>query len=172
MEDADAPHLIRIYRDPVLTHFMGAGPTEEPAELENIARHREEHYRKRGFGILAWVLKESGAIIGRGGYMASDLSGESFVELSYLLDVAHRKQGYASEAIEELLRWGRDELEFGRVVALIRSDNHDSISVAKRCGFQDMGVYVHPEHGEVGRYERDLATSTVDSFRRTCRILG
>ncbi len=156
MDESDAPQLVEIYKDAILTRFMGAGPSVVAQEVLHIERHREQHYDRKGYGILAFVHRETGELIGRGGFMHIAVDGEELIELTYLLGAEYRKQGFVTEAVQELLRWAREELKLDHVVALIHPDNVDSVRVVERSGFEHVGFSSHPHHEVVVRYDIHL----------------
>ena len=57
-------------------------------------------------------------------------------ELGWVLDPAHTGNGYATEAVRELMRLCFDELRLRRVVAFCFADNETSWRVMERVGMR------------------------------------
>lgn len=62
---------------------------------------------------------------------------------SYGIDIApeHRQKGYASEAIQLVLRYHFEELRYQKVTVPVHSDNGASIKLHEKLGFQREGTH-------------------------------
>lgn len=118
----DAPDIHAVYADPDLLHRVPGKPSESLEDtrrtLDGIIEHQEEH----GFGLWAVVEKETGRIVGDCGLVLSRDRGPE-AELTYRLGRAHWCKGYAREAATEVLRFGLEGLNLGRVVAALDPDD-------------------------------------------------
>lgn len=117
--------------------------------LEDMESYTKNQYIFYGFGFWALAEKESGELVGVAGltvpkadadtdtstFELSFPNGEGELELGYHIFSPFRKKGYAFEACEAILRYGRDELELGMVTARISKDNVPSLRLAERLGF-------------------------------------
>ena len=106
----------------------------------------------RGTGNWALEDKESGALIGRAGLHNPEREDWPGVEVGWALHPDWWGQGYATEAGEEAIQNGFDELSQECLFSTILSDNHRSQSVAKRLGFvlvetKVLSHYPHEPHG-------------------------
>lgn len=61
-------------------------------------------------------------------------------ELGYKFDKAHWHQGYATEALQELLRIAFSDLQLHRLFARVVPDNVPSIQLLQRLGFHEEGL--------------------------------
>ena len=61
-------------------------------------------------------------------------------ELGYKVDEAHWHQGYASEALQEMLRIAFVDLQLHRLFARVVPDNTPSIRLLQRLGFHEEGL--------------------------------
>ncbi len=102
------------------------------------------------YGDRAIVLKESGALIGVGGYVPclgafgqvpTLQSGERVVALTstefglfWAIAPAHQRRGYATEAGRALVEYAFEYLQLGRIVATTTHDNAASIGVMRKLG--------------------------------------
>lgn len=69
------------------------------------------------------------------------------VELGYTVFSAHRRQGYAAEALEALMGWAASEHTIQAFVLSIAPDNTPSLALARRFGFTRVGSHIDPEDG-------------------------
>jgi RimJ/RimL family protein N-acetyltransferase len=60
---------------------------------------------------------------------------DSTVEIGYSLLSKFRGRGYATEMVAAMLNWAKSE-GIGSVEAKTRKDNHASINVLQKCGFE------------------------------------
>ena len=67
---------------------------------------------------------------------------EGRVEVSYRVEEAYRRQGYAREAIKALFDWATAEHGVRRFVASISPANEPSLRLAKGFGFRESGSHM------------------------------
>lgn len=86
---------------------------------------------------------------------------------SYGIDIAqeHQRNGYASEAIQLVLRYYFDELRYQKVTVPVHSDNEASILFHEKLGFQQEGrhrrmIFTHGRFIDILWYGL-----TMDEFR-------
>lgn len=91
-------------------------------------------YRTDGLGLLAVILKETGAFIGQAGLTMQDCAGKQVLEIGYLLKKAYWHQGYAIESAAACKAYAFDTLKKNEVYSIIRDNNIASQKVAKRNG--------------------------------------
>ena len=77
-------------------------------------------------------------------------------ELGYTIFPAFRRRGYAREAAEALMRWGREEHSVPRFVVSIRPDNSPSLRLAERLGFRWVGSHIDEIDGLENIYRLDV----------------
>lgn len=96
------------------------------------------------------ILKRERVLVGTGGFVSPpDKAGS--VELGYSIVDAHRRHGYASEAVAGMVARAFSELQVRRVIAHTYPDLVASIGVLEKNGFKRVGAGA--EAGTV-RYER------------------
>ncbi|MBT8462142.1 MAG: GNAT family N-acetyltransferase [Gemmatimonadetes bacterium] len=134
LREEDAEDLARIFADPSVVQYSGGrSPTLEEVR-EGIRQHVAEYYRDRGYGLLVAELRATGEIVGRVGFLTTEIDGTGDAELHYHLAPAAWGDGLATEAAQAVLEWGFDRGGLDRVVAVIHPDNHASRRVAEKCG--------------------------------------
>ena len=103
------------------------------AQLENDPHEQPWLYR-------AAVLRDTGRVVGRGGFHAPpDSTGT--VEIGYEVLAPHRGQGLAAEMAVGLLRWGAGQ-GARACLASIRPDNTPSLALTQRLGFVRIGEQI------------------------------
>lgn len=130
-EDVDA--FYRIYSDPGITKYMEGLYPEVEQEKQYVREYIEKVYTFFGFGVWTVVERESGAVIGRAGL--SYREGFEDPELGFIIGVPWQRKGYAREVCEAILAYARDALEFGRIQALVETENFASLELCEKLGF-------------------------------------
>ena len=134
LREDDAEELSRIFSDPGVVQYSGGlSPTLEQVR-EGIRQHISEHYRDHGYGLLAAELRDTGEIVGRIGFLETEIDSTGDAELHYHLAPAAWGNGLATEAARAVLEWGFQQGRLGRVVAVIHPENLASRRVAEKCG--------------------------------------
>lgn len=100
------------------------------------------------------VLDEAADIVvGYAGYHGKpDEAG--MVEIGYSVDPAHRRRGYATAMLRELLRRAADEPQVKTVRATISPDNAASLATIAGFGFTEVGEQWDEEDGLEIIFER------------------
>jgi RimJ/RimL family protein N-acetyltransferase len=69
------------------------------------------------------------------------------VEFGYVIFAAHRRHGYAEEALLGLMQWAKRTRDVGRFVASVSPDNFPSQRLVAKLGFKKVGEEVDPVDG-------------------------
>ncbi|GAA5164517.1 MULTISPECIES: GNAT family N-acetyltransferase [Amycolatopsis] len=124
-----------------------------PAE-ENLAAVREDPAASPWLS-RALVLRETRELVGEAGFHhPPDELG--VVELGYEVLPAHRRRGYATEAIRALTDWAYSTGDASSVYATIAADNAASIGLVRALGFRFQELYEDPLQGPLVFFERTL----------------
>jgi ribosomal-protein-alanine N-acetyltransferase len=70
------------------------------------------------------------------------------VEVGYSIDAYHRRQGYATEAVQALFDWARQAHGVHHFKASIGPSNTASLALARKLGFTQTGSQWDEEDGE------------------------
>ena len=89
-----------------------------------------------GWGAWYFVLGKD--LIGNGGFKGPP-DADGVVEIGYSIIPEHHRRGFASEAMEALIRWAFSHGEVSRVVAHTFPNLAGSIGVLARLGFRPAG---------------------------------
>ena len=90
-------------------------------------------YKKGKF--YDWGITIEGKLIGTVGFTAIDLNNNC-AEIGYVLNSSFWGKGIATEAVEEIIKFGFNVLSFNRIEALFLPQNSASRNVLKKCGMQ------------------------------------
>lgn len=82
----------------------------------------------------------------------NSLRAANAVEIGYTIFPEHRRNGYATEAVEALLDWGRAQ-GIHRFVASVGPGNEPSLRIVQRLGFVEVGRHWDDEDGEELEFE-------------------
>lgn len=106
------------------------------------------------WSLRAMLCRHSGRMLGHIGFHSLPAPdylcplAPGAVELGYTVFAAHRRQGYASEALAAMLHWARREHGQQRFVLSIAPDNGASLALARRFGFAEVGRWFDPQDGD------------------------
>ena len=137
--------------------LLGAVLPAEPVDTavehflaRRVAQLREEPDVQRWLA-RAIVRKEGGRLmignVGFHGQPGVNAAGnEHALEIGYGLQPEHRRQGYATEAVEGLIGWARTQ-GIGHFVASVSPDNEPSLAIIRKLGFVRTGQHIDPEDG-------------------------
>ena len=103
-----------------------------------------------GFGVFHRALR---AMIGGCGFNGPP-DGDGVVEIAYAIDAAHQGNGYATEAAEAMTEYAFRDNRVNTVIAHTLSATGASARVLTKSGFRYVGQVIHPEDGEVCRWEK------------------
>lgn len=137
--EEDLESFYRIYSDPSITDYMENLYPDHEQELQYMRDYREQVYGFYGFGIWTVELRETGEVIGRAGLSLRE--GFEEPELGFVIGVPWQRMGIAREVCEAVLEYGRTELGFERVQALVKPENEVSLHLCDKLGF-DRGSIV------------------------------
>jgi RimJ/RimL family protein N-acetyltransferase len=128
----DWPAYAAMCADTEVMRFIGAGQVQNADEAWRSLAFFLGHWELLGYGMWALELRDSGALIGRVGFI--DPPGWPDFELGWLLAREHWGCGYAREAAAVALHHAFEVLQRGRVISLIRPGNARSVAVAEAIG--------------------------------------
>ena len=137
----DFPAYAALRADPEVMRHLEDGKILSEEEAWASFLKNPGMWQFAGFGSWMIVEKESDSVIGGVGFSdrkrdrGEDLRGVP--EMSWSLATAASGKGYATEAVQAALAWGRERFSAARVIALVNEENFASIRVAEKCGFKE-----------------------------------
>ena len=147
LEDFSSLH--RILSDPVTMRFWTT-PFNE-TDTEHWMRRAIASYASNGFGRWAVILRETQAQIGDAGLMRTEINGKPEVDLGYIIQAEHWREGYGLEAALAALRFGLEQGE-QRIVANMANDNVASERVAQRLGMIKESEFINSRNRDILTY--------------------
>ena len=132
-EDVDA--FYGIYAHPSVTAYMEDLFSDRDRELAYTRDYIKNIYELYGFGVWTVLLRETGEVIGRAGL--SYREGFEDPELGFLIAVPWQGRGLATEVCRAILTFGKEELEFTKVIAFVMPENAVSCHLLQKLGFQE-----------------------------------
>jgi len=127
--------------------------------LEEYARRTHVQYLAReNFGLLLW-LKGTQTVVGGSGLNLLDWSVPMF-EIGYWCRKRFERQGYITEAVHAITRFGFESLNAERIIIRCDANNARSAAVARRAGYMLEGVMRHDSR-TVDTLTGTLAVTTI-----------
>ena len=132
MTQEDYPALAAILQDreAMFAYEHAFSDEETQAWLDRML----ERYRTDGYGLWAVVCKETGEMIGQCGLTRQRVEEREVLEIGYLFQRKHWKQGYAIEAARACKAYAFETLLADEVFSIVRDNNIASMNVAIRNG--------------------------------------
>ncbi len=142
--EADLAPFAALNADPrVMEHFPA---TLERTESDALVERIEAGFERRGFGLWAVELRETGGLLGFTG-----LSVPSFeaaftpcVEVGWRLSADHWGRGFATEAANAAIRFGFEQLGLQEIVSFTVPANVRSRRVMEKLGMRLDAEFEHP----------------------------
>jgi [ribosomal protein S5]-alanine N-acetyltransferase len=124
--------------DPHVRRYLLDGQMVTREWAADAAAKSEREHARSGLGL--WLQFEQGDAdpIGFAGYWAFEELGPH-PQLIYAFLAKHTGKGYATEAAEALITFGREHAGLGAIVASVDEPNVASIRVLERLGFERTG---------------------------------
>ena len=135
----DIDDLYEIYSDPSTYKYTDNLYEDRDKEAAFMRDYIENQYNLYEYGIWAVERRSDGKLIGRAGI--SDREGVSEPEIGYVIAAGCRRQGYAREALEAIIRYASEELGMDRLAAYTMADNDASAGILKKLGFAKSGEH-------------------------------
>ena len=131
----DADFILQLLNEPSFIQNIGDRGVRTLDDARSyILKGPVASYEKHGFGLWLVKTKESGAPIGICGLIKRDVLAD--VDVGYALLPQFWSQGYALESASAVLSYARERLGLKRVLAVVNADNHSSIRLLEKIGFQ------------------------------------
>ncbi len=130
---------------------------------EKLARHLRE-WAESGHGQWMFFLKESGALVGRGGIRRMMVNERDEIELGYVVLPEYWGQGFATEIGAKAVAIAFTVFNYPSVVAFTLVENKPSERVMQKLGFRFEATITHAGQAHVLYRRRNptLATPAAD----------
>jgi RimJ/RimL family protein N-acetyltransferase len=140
---SDFAYSQELWSDASVTKYMGGKPLTREECWTKFLRY-VGHWSVFGFGYWVVEERETAEFVGEVGFgnFKRDLEPSigTIPELGWILTPTRHGRGYATEAAQAALGWGRKHFDSTGFACLIHPDNRASIRVAMKCGFEQQQV--------------------------------
>ncbi|HEV7744933.1 MAG TPA: GNAT family N-acetyltransferase [Pyrinomonadaceae bacterium] len=128
----DLDDLAAMLMDPLVVRYVGDGKPADREVAHKALTSVIDHWRRHGFGRWVVEAKATHQFLGYGGLRS--LLGTP--EVVYHFATSHWGKGFATELAHASLRFGFEEHQFERIVAIAKPENAASIHVMEKLGMQ------------------------------------
>jgi RimJ/RimL family protein N-acetyltransferase len=125
--------LLDVLTDPRVARTLGGAPPPEwiPAHIADV----QAHWREHGFGWYAWLDRETGAFVARGGPRRAHVAGNDEVEVGWTVRPERWNEGFATELGARSIELAFGPLGLDDVVSFTLVENVASRRVMEKLGF-------------------------------------
>ena len=131
---SDLNDLSLIRSDPDVMRFIGAGQPHSMDQVRKALENILSVWKQHGFGRWAVVHKQDKKLIGWCGLAFLDKTEE--IEIGYGIAREHWGKGFTTEAAAATIRFGFEELNLNRIVAVAMPENTASRRVMEKIGMR------------------------------------
>jgi RimJ/RimL family protein N-acetyltransferase len=134
----DADDAYSIYGDPDIARYVPGSTPGDPSQSRHWLEQRVRNVpADSGLGFWALVEKDTGRIVGGVTLEPHDAGPSPEVRLGFHLSTAAHEQGYGEEVAHALVRYGFNELQLSRIVAVVLPEDLTSRRVLEKVGLAD-----------------------------------
>ena len=108
----------------------------------------------RRWGSLFFIKTDVPALVGLGGFKGPP-STDGVVEIGYAIAPAFRRQGLATDAVEQMLRSARADDAVRAIDAHTLGSDNPSTRLLQRVGFRKIGEWADPTDGPIWHWRVD-----------------
>jgi ribosomal-protein-alanine N-acetyltransferase len=135
-------------------------PADWPQVMESVLQFRiplaRAHPDATPLLLLAMVLRaDPEVVVGRLGFHGP-VDDDGMLEIGYEVFPAHRRQGFAREAVVAMFRWAQRDPAVLRFRASVSPGNAPSRNLVTGLGFVEVGSQWDDEDGEETLFERPV----------------
>jgi ribosomal-protein-alanine N-acetyltransferase len=152
--------LIALLGDPRVGATLGG--TATPDDVDRQIAGMAAHWAAHGYGWYAFIDRETGELVARGGPHATHVAGRDEVEIGWTVVSERWNQGLATELGAASLELAFGPLGLVDVVSFTLPDNHASRRVMEKLGFafERDTIYAGLPHVLYRRFSTSSARST------------
>ncbi len=138
--EQDIAPMTAINAEPEVMRWIGRGTTITADQTQMAIERWEREWSREGFGLFAAELKKTGELTGFVGLSVPTFLPEVMpaVEIGWRLGRVFWKQGFATEAAKEVLRFGFEDCGLNEIVSICQIGNDASEHIMQK-------IAMHPE---------------------------
>ena len=131
--EAHAPELSKVFSDPGVSAFVGAGSLSVEGLRAQIRKQAELVAQGNVLGRLGWAIRLlTGELVGS---VDSRVLADATSLTSCLLASRHRRKGYAKEAVNSVMQELAVQYQVRTFYAVIKKNNQEGYRLLKRLGY-------------------------------------
>jgi ribosomal-protein-alanine N-acetyltransferase len=138
LEPDDAAAIFRIFADAEVTRFHDLDTFTDLEQAGRLIAKQDDRFEQMSGVRWGLARKMDGLVIGTCGYVFNEAHASA--GLGYELGRPYWRQGFMSEALRAVIRFGFERLGLNRIQALVMPGNAASASLLQSLGFQDEGL--------------------------------
>jgi RimJ/RimL family protein N-acetyltransferase len=154
-QDADLPVLEAVYGDAGAMRWVGDGTPITRDACRLWLEKTRSNYLKHGYGMFAVEKRDVPGVIGFCGIVHP--GGQPEPELKYAYRREYWGQGFATEALRGLIRYGAEEHGLHYMMATVAPDHAVSQRVLQKAGMQQDSIRVNADGSRTLIFEIRLA---------------
>lgn len=131
----DAAFILELLNEAPFIQHIGDRGLRSPADARGYIEEKLlSSYEKFGYGLYAVEEKNGDTALGVCGFVKRD--NLEHADLGYAFLERHWRRGYAHEAAQAVLHYGRATLGFDEVFGIVAPGNQSSIRLLEKLGFR------------------------------------
>lgn len=135
LNENDASFMFQLMNSPGWLKYIGDRTIKNETDAEKyLVANIIPSYYKHGFGLYKISLRNNSKVIGICGLLQRDYLKNPDLGFAILPD--HSGHGYTHEASKAILDYAKKDLRIEIIEAITVEDNHASIGLLKKLGFQ------------------------------------
>ncbi|WP_404323980.1 GNAT family N-acetyltransferase [Cytobacillus firmus] len=135
----DAAFILELLNEPAWIRYIGDKGVRTLEDAKNyIVTGPMKMYSQLGFGLFMVEQKEGNTPIGMCGLIKRDSLDN--VDIGFAFLSRFQMQGYGFESASAALKYGHDQLDLKRILAITSIDNHASSALLEKIGMKYEGT--------------------------------
>lgn len=154
--ERDAEFILELLNQPSFIKFIGDREVRTVEQARDYVESRfAESYKRFGFGMYAVEIKATNEAIGICGFVRRDSLPDADIGFAFL--AAFEGKGFGFETADAMMRYGRDVLNFERVLAITSKGNAASVKLLEKLGFKFKRlIQMQPDAEELNLFSANL----------------
>jgi [ribosomal protein S5]-alanine N-acetyltransferase len=137
----DAAFILELLNEPSWIRYIGDKGVRTLEDAKNyLVNGPMKMYSQLGFGLFLVERKEGNTPIGMCGLIKRDTLDN--VDIGFAFLSKYQTQGYGFESASAVLKYGHDQLDLQRILAITSLDNHASSALLEKIGMKYEGTIV------------------------------
>lgn len=133
--DRDAAFVCELLNTPKFLQYIGDRGVRTREDAFAFIRDKyAKSYRDHGYGLYAVDLAADETPVGICGFVKRPVFDHADIGFAFLPD--HERKGYGFESAAAVLKYGREDLHFTKVLAITSQNNDASSKLLEKLGFR------------------------------------